>query len=542
MRRIAFLGGTIFTADLANAVVSGVFAEDGVIRATGAAPDVRRLLPPDTEIIEIDGRTLLPGFIDAHCHPTMLGSALTQVDARYPRVASVEDLVEVVRAGVASMPKGQWVRGWGLDHDKFPAGQMPARWEIDRVSPENPVWILHVGGHHALVNTAALRLAGIGDDVEDPPGGRFVRDARGRPTGMLLDATQQMVMRSGIDVGNHGPSTGIYDAPTGEIVDQIERAYAAFLSGGITSAVDAQVTGRELRAYIEARRQGRLRIRTTCMLLSNHLREFQALGLGGPIGDDWLALGPMKFYSDGALSGSTAAFDEPYEHEEGFRGVTYWSEEELRSLILRAHQLGLQVGIHAQGDRGIGAALDAIEAALIAEPRPDHRHRIEHFGAPTVAQVRRAARLGVLPVSNPRFVYEVGDTFWANLGPDRARRVYPLASEGREGIPIVVGSDSPVASYEPLGLLWAALTRRTLGGKEMTADDRLEVIDALRAQTINAAWSIRQEARRGSIEPGKLADFALVDGDLLAAGPDAIRERSVEMTVVGGEIAWRRDA
>jgi predicted amidohydrolase YtcJ len=535
---LAFLDGTVFTADAGNRVVSAVLAEDGVIRATGTDADIRGLLRSDTEVIELRGRTLVPGFIDAHCHPTMLGAGLGQVDARYPGVASVEDLARAVERGVASAEPGAWVRGWGLDHDKFRGG-MPTRWEIDAVSPNNPVWVLHVGGHLALVNSEALRRAGIGDDVEDPPSGRFVRDGRGVPTGMLFDAAQKLVMRSSVDVGTHGPSTGIYDAPVEELVGQIQAAYDQYLRAGITSVVDAQTTGRELRAYIEARRQGRLRLRTTCMMLSNHLRDFQALGLGGPLGDEWLALGPMKFYADGSLPGSTAAFHEAYEHEEGFHGVAYWTPDELSSLVLEAHRLGLQVGIHAQGDRGIEAALDAIEGALIAEPREDHRHRIEHFGVPELAQVRRAARLGVLPVMNPRFIYEVGDTFWANLGPERARRVYPAGGFLREGGRVVIGSDSPVVSFEPLDQLWAAMTRVTLGGHELDGTHGLSAIQALRAQTIDAAFSIRQESRRGSIESGKLADLAVIDGALLEATQDEIRQRSVEMTVIGGEVVWR---
>lgn len=535
MSGIAFVNGTVFTADSANGVASAVYAKDGVIRAVGSTEEVREAIEPGTDIFDISGKTLVPGFIDAHCHPTMLGAGLSQVDARYPTVGSAEDLAAAIAKRVATTAPGEWVRGFGMDHDKFPDG-MPTRWDIDAVSPNNPVWILHVGGHLALVNTSALRQAGIEDDVEDPPSGRFVRDAAGRPTGMIFDSAQEMVMRSTVDVGTHGPSTGIYDAPVEEIITQIEASYRAFVRSGITTAVDAQVTGRELRAYIEARRQGRLRQRTTLMMLSNHLPEFERLGLAGPLGDDRLALGPMKFYTDGSLPGSTAAFEDAYEHEEGFHGVAYWSHEELAGRVVRAHRLGLQVGIHAQGDRGIENAMNAIQSALDAEPRDDHRHRIEHFGVPTPGQVRRAAAMGVIPVMNPRFVYETGDTFWANLGPERAKRVYPAGSFLALGGRLAIGSDSPVVSFEPLHQLWSAMTRVTLAGHEMNPGDRLTAVQSLRAQTIDAAFAIRQEQTRGSIEPGKLADFALIDGPVLDAGADEIRQREVGMTVIGGKV------
>lgn len=538
---VAFLGGEVHTVDANDRICEAVLVEDGVVTAAGRTDEVTPRVPRGAEIVDMAGKSLLPGFIDAHCHPTMIGTALAQIDARYPQVASVESLVEAVAHRAAQTPAGQWVRGWGLDHDKFPGEEAPTRWDLDQVSPDHPVWILHVSGHHALVNSRALQLAGIGDDVADPVGGRFVRDAAGRPTGLLLDSAQQVVMASPVQVGHHGPSTGIYEAPVEELVTAIERAYREFLRAGITSAVDAQVTGRELRAYIEARKQGRLAVRTTCMMLSNHLDDFEHLGLCGPLGDDRLALGPMKLYSDGALSGSTAVFTDPYQHEEGFHGVSYWAPEELTDLVGRAHRLGLQVGIHAQGDAGIRTAVDAIERALDELPRDDHRHRIEHFGAPAPAEIERVARLEIIPVSNPRFVYEVGDTFWDNLGEERARHTYPLGSELRAGARVVFGSDTPVSSFEPLGIIWAAMTRRTLGGREMIAEDRLSFEQALRACTIDAAFSIRQESSRGSIEPGKLADLVVVDGPLSGASPDDVRRREVAMTVVGGEIAWRRD-
>ena len=536
--RLAFLGGKVFTADPQNSIAGGVYAEDGKIRAVGAKEEVRKALPPDTTIVEIAGKTLVPGFIDAHCHPVLFGAGLGQVDCRYPRVASPEDLAAVISEGTAMAPEGEWVRGWGLDHDKFPGGRMPTRWEVDEISPHHPVFVLHVGGHHALVNSAALEKAGVTDATPDPKSGHFIRDGRGRMTGMILDAAQQVVMKSSINVGNHGPSTGIYDAPLDELVAQIYRSYTEFVKVGITTVVDAQVTGRELRAYIEARRRGKLSLRTTCMVLSNHLPEFRALGLGGPLGDDRLALGPMKFYADGSLPGSTGAFEEPYLHQPGFHGHTFWSGEELREIVGQAHAMGLQVGIHAQGDRGIEISLDAIEAALRAQPRDDHRHRIEHAGYATEAQLERAAALGVMAIGNPRFLYEVGETFLKNLGPARARRITPLRSQLDLGIPVALGSDIPVSSFNPLDIIWSAVTRHSLAGADMGAGERITVAEALRASTIDAARSIFQERHRGSIEVGKAADFALIGGDLLGSAVDDIPGMPIEMTVIGSDVVY----
>lgn len=533
--RIALVGGTVITCDDRDTTAGGVYVENGRISRVGSAQDILTHLPPETTVVDISGKTLTPGFMDAHNHLTLQGAALGAVRFNFPEVASIEDLVRAVARGAEQTPEGRWIRGWGMDYDKYPDGRRPTRWDIDPVSKDHPVCIVHYTGHFVLVNSVALKMAGIDDRVTDPVGGKFVRDDRGRLTGLVLDCAQQLVVPSRVQVGHHGPDIG-YDTPLDELVDDIERACLAYHRAGITSVVDPQVTTREAAGYFEAKRRGRLKVKTTLMYMSNHLPAIKELGLFAPIGDQWLSIGPIKYYCDGALVGGTAAFHEPLAYAPDTYGYTYWEEEALRASLIETHGTGLQFGIHAQGDRAIGMVLNSVEEAIRRVPRSDHRHRIEHFGGPTVEQVERAARLGVIPITQPGQLFEAGDDLIHNYGEARAQRLYPLRSMLDAGIPAVISTDAFVQSYKPLDCIRGAVNRTSWRGQDMGQGERISVKEAIRAYTISAARASFQEADRGSIEPGKAADLTLIGGDILNVPTDQIAELSIDLTMIDGHI------
>ncbi len=321
------------------------------------------------------------------------------MDVRYPAVASVDDLVKVIARAARQTPKGEWVRAFGFDHAKYE--RAPNRWDLDRATVDHPVAVQHVSGHHVLVNSVALGLRGLGDDTPDPKGGQLVRDEDGRLTGLCLDAACQLVQPAAVDIGSHGPNFHM-EAPLSRLVEDVERAGRAYLAAGLTTVCDAQVTERELQAYREARRLGRLPIRTACMPLSHQLDTYASLGLAGPFGNDRLWIGPMKFYADGSIIGGTAAFSEPYGERGEFEGSLYHEPEELREMIVQAHALGWQVGVHTQGDRAMEITLQAFEAAQRRHRREDPRFRIEHAGFPTHEQLGRMADLDVITINQPR--------------------------------------------------------------------------------------------------------------------------------------------
>jgi predicted amidohydrolase YtcJ len=292
-----------------------------------------------------------------------------------------------------------------------------------------------------------------------------------------------------------------------------------------------------LRVYREASARGLLGLRVALMPLSNHLADYEAVGIAPPFGDDHLRIVAMKLYADGTLIGGTAWFDEPYGPHGEFTGSTYWRPEQLQDLVVRAHGNGWQVGIHTQGDRAIGMTLDAIETAMRAAPRVNTRHRIEHCGYPRPDQIARMASLGVIPVNQPNFLVDSGDDFLRHLG-QRAHGLQPLRSELDAGIRPVLSSDAFVSSLRPLDTISAAMTRRTRDGAPIGADHRLTLDEALRAHTIDAATAISMDDRIGSLEPGKLADVTIIDGTLDRIPAEAISTLPTWKTILDGRIAW----
>ena len=276
----------------------------------------------------------------------------------------------------------------------------------------------------------------------------------------------EQVIKGAVDVGNHGPDPGL-DTPVSELVDIIADTCKAYHKEGLTSIVDAQVTAREMPAYVEARNRGLLTVKTHCMYLSNHLKDVKALGVLGFMGDKYLSGGTIKCYSDGSLIGCTAAFKSPYINPPDTYGYTYWDRDELKDLLEDAHTSGLHTGTHGQGDEAMDQIVGAWEQILKEHPREDHRHRIEHCGYP-IEYLERMAKLGILAISQPSYLYYNGDGFLTNLGPERARKLIPLRSELDLGIPIVLSTDSPVVSFRPLDNISAAVSRVTSRWKGRT--------------------------------------------------------------------------
>ena len=527
-----FHGGRVYTSDPAGSWAEAVAVGGGRILDVGSDTDVLAA-HPGAEMIDLGGRTMVPGFIDPHNHYLASGESMASIDVGYPAVSSVDELVATVAEAAADTPAGEWVHGSGFDYAKY--GEEPTRWDLDRATTDHPVGLLHVSGHYLLVNSSALEMAGIDDDTPDPPGGRFVRDPGGRITGMCQDSAQGLVQPVAVDIGRHGTNFHV-TAPMDDLVAAIERAGSAFLAAGLTTVADAQVSKREMAAYREARRRGRWWVRTVCMPLSHQLADFGALGIAGPFGDDMLWIGPMKFYADGSMIGGTATFCEPYGENDEFTGILYHEPEALKELVVEAHRQGWQIGIHAQGDLAIGAVLDAFEAAMEAYPRPDPRHRIEHCGYPTPAQLERMARLGVIAVNQTNLLAISGDEFLVRLGEERGHWLQPMRAEIDAGVRFVLSSDSDVTSYRPVDTISSAVLRTSLGGRVIGPDQVVTVEEAVRAHTIDAGYSLFAEDRLGSIESGKYADLTVIDGDLFGVPLEEIAGLETWMTVLDGEV------
>jgi predicted amidohydrolase YtcJ len=528
--------GHVFTADRRMPRSRAVGYENGRIRAVGDEEHVRAAMGRGAQVIDAGDRTVLPGLIDPHNHLLATAESLASVNARYPVVADPGQLVATVADAAERTVDGRWIRAFGMDHAKYPGERPPSRAELDDATSVHPVVVYHVSGHWALVNSAALAARGITDDVADPPGGSFERDAAGRLTGLCRDTAMDLILPVSVDIGCHGPNFHT-EAPIDDLVALLAPACEEYLRAGLTTVCDPQVTRRELTAYREARLRGSLGLRTVCMPLSNQIDELAAIGLAGPFGDEWLRIGAMKLYADGTLIGGTAWFTEPYGPHGELTGTTYWRPAELAELVSQAHGRGWQVGIHTQGDAAIRMTLDAIGSAMREHPRRDVRHRIEHCGYPTPSQVEEMAELGIIPVNQPTFLFDSGDEFLDRLG-DRAQRLQPIREELDAGIRPALSSDSFVASLRPLETIANAIRRQTREGRPIGAYQRMTLDEALLAHTIDAAHALRMEHLVGSLEPGKLADVTVLDGDIFAASPDQVAVMPVKHTVLGGEVVY----
>ncbi|MBA3687551.1 MAG: amidohydrolase [Chloroflexi bacterium] len=527
------MNGRVLTCDSRQPSAAAVAVRDARIVAVGEAAAVQQHLIGGATSLDLGGRTMVPGFIDAHNHMACTAETFFAIDAGPRSVSSITELVTAVAEAATDTPPGAWIRGFGMDWTRFAEGRRPTRWDLDEAGDQHPVVILHVSGHYALVNSRALADSGLSEDARDPEGGSLERDESGRLTGLLLDSATNLVLQTSVDICGHGPN--IHTAvDTDELARMIGEASRRYLAAGLTTICDPQVTSREMAAYQFARAQGDLPIRTVMLPLSHQLDEYLAIGLVGPMGDDHLRIGAMKFYTDGAITGGTAMFSKPMGSRGQYPGSLYHQPAELADLLRRAAGAGWQLAIHTMGDRAMGIMLDAVEAAMAAAPDGDIRHRIEHSTWPTPEQLARIARLGMVPVTQPGSIAELGDIWHDHLG-ERVHRAMPLRDQLELGIRPAISSDAFVQSYRPLDTIAAAMQRVTPSGFQVGPDQELTIEEALAAHTINAARAIHMEDRIGSIEVGKLADFAVLDGDLLATPAEDIRRIPIWMTVIGGE-------
>ena len=534
-------GGDVLTLDPARPRATALAVLGDRIVAVGDDADLEGLTADRT--VELGGATVVPGFHDAHDHCVFFGMSLAELPLSTPPVQRLKDVYDLVAAAARETPVGGWIVGAGYDQNRLAERRHPTARELDAVAPAHRVWLRHTSGHMAVVNGAVLAEIGI-DTAQVPPGGQVERDGTGHPTGLLLETAQSLVR----DL--------LYPYAQDDIADAIDRATRHYLTEGITSAQEAGIgagliswSPRELAAYAQARASGRLHVRTTLMVAADALHEVGGsaqdrttfgldLGIATGFGDETLRIGPLKVFSDGSMLGRTAAMREPFADDPGNRGFLQRDPDELRELVLRAHRGGWQIATHAIGDLAVGTALDCYEDALHDLPRPDHRHRIEHAGVVDAADLERIARLGVVPVPQGCFVFELGDGMAAALGPDRVAQCYRQRSFVDRGIPLPGSSDRPVVQGAPLLGIADLVLRRTASGAPFGPQEALTPMQALHAWTLGSAYAAFEEHRKGSLVPGKLADLAVLSGDPTAVDPEQIASLGVLATVVGGETRY----
>lgn len=515
---LALLNGNILTLNSSMPRAEAIAVRDDKILAVGGNGKIRRYISAGTRIIDLEGKTVVPGLTDCHVHMLALGRFLVDLDLR--NVNSIEELKKELKAFADKKRSGEWILGGRWDHEKFSEKRYPTKWDLDSAVADKPVLLLRVCGHVAVANSKALELAGITKASASPKGGEIDKDAEtGEPTGILRENAIDLVQRA-------IPKPGLK-----EIKKACYLACRKAVENGLTRVHWIVGSPKEIRAVFELYRENRLPLRVYFGVPVEYIGCLADSGLTTGFGNEMVKIGFIKILADGSLGGRTAALEEPYTDKPETRGMLMYSQRKLNTLVFTAHKAGFQVAVHAIGDRALNAVLEAFENALRKTPRKGCRHRVEHVSLVNNRLVKRLKRLGVILSVQPHFV--VSD-FWITdrLGRKRARWAYAFKSFIRNRLVVAGGSDCPVEPINPLLGIWAAVTRKNFPEESLTVEE------ALRLYTVNAAYASFEEYVSGTIEEGKWADLTVLDRDLTSIPPDEIRNVKVEMTIVAGRIVY----
>jgi len=539
----------VATMDAADSIAQAVAVSGNSITAVGAAAAILEFAGPQTELIDVGGNTITPGFIDTHNH--FAWGALDEsspLNIEYPAVTSIQDIREQVRLAAARLGEGEWVVGSRWDAGKLLERRDMSAADLDGVSPDNPVWLLHTSAHYGVANSRALELAGIDAGTPDPDGGVIVRDDNGNPTGILTDQAMALV-------------ADITPPVTAEDFVRAVSERVGFLSAeGITTIKDPEIDQRHWDAYKTISENGNLSVRVFVLWrVPDTMTEARELLLritpimnpGGDATD--LISGGVKIYIDGSGTARTAwMYDDWNENftdvDEGNKGLTYLETDLLLAQIRLFHDAGVHIGTHAIGDRAIDFTLDSYDRVLADNPTPGLRHSIIHSNLPTAHAMDLMVKLqrdydAAYPEIQPAFLWWIGDAYAGNFGSERSLQVLPLRTFQERGIKWAGSSDFNVSPYAPRYALWAASAREamlgTYGDNPWGTDESISVHDTLRAYTIVAARQVFLEDKVGSIEKGKLADIVVWDRDLYSIPVEELKEVKPVLTLMNGEVVYR---
>lgn len=536
----------ILTVNDRFTVATALAVRDGRFIVVGAGEDVLPHIGPRTRVLDGRGRTVVPGFIDTHVHA--LGVAETEATQPFKNLRSIAELQAWIRVETKRRPAGTWIWTPRVFPTRLREHRFPTRPELDLVAPGHPVVV--DGAYAFVLNSTALRLAGIGRATPDPKGGAIVKDAAGEPTGLLRNVDSLLAR--------------VRPAPAKVPLELLEHVHRQYLAAGITSVIERGATLEGYRTYEELRRANRLPLRATVTIRiprpddrAEVERFIGALPFRFGSGDDWLKIGPLKIVADGGILIGTSFMREPYGlaarqlyavDDPQYRGFLTLTPPQIASAIAVGHKAGWQMVAHVTGDAGVDVVLDAIEAALKEQPGADRRHTVIHGYFVNKEAAARAARLRVLVDTQPAWYYKDADALSEGLGRERLAHFIGLHTLRDAGVTVAINTDhmfgldanDAMNPFNPFLSIYAATTRRTESGRVVNAGEAVTRRDALAMMTRDAARFSFDEANRGSIEPGKLADFAILDADLLTCSDDRLRAIRVDLTVVGGRIAFER--
>ena len=527
---LVVVNGNVWTVDKAQPRVQAIAVTGERIAAAGTNEEIRKWTGPKTKVIDAHGKTVLPGFIDAHVHFSSGGFSLSSVKLKDANTR--EEFVRRIGEFAKTLPKGEWILNGDWDNQKW-GGELPQRKWIDAVTSDNPVFVNRYDGHMALANSLALKLAGVTRGTATPAGGEVVHDSQGEPTGIFKDSAQGLVDRA-------------IPAPTDA---QLDRAIFAGLGEarryGVTSFDD--ISGfDDARAYQRLAARGELTSRIYCITPMPRWKRLADAGILEGFGNDWIRMGAVKGFADGSLGSETAYFFEPFTNNPtnyGLLNAMMYPAGHMLEMALGADRAGLQIAVHAIGDKAIHTMLDIYDKVEREDGLRDRRLRIEHAQHMRPQDFAEFARLHVIASMQP--YHAIDDGRWAEkkIGPDVLRGTYAFRSLLDSGAILAFGSDWDVAPMSPVMGIYAAATRRTLDGKHPNGwipEQKISVAEAIQAYTMGSAYASFTEKIKGSIEPGKLADLVVLSGDILSIDPVEIQKTRVTITIFDGRIVFNR--
>ena len=488
--------------------------------AVGTTSDIRNLASSRTEIIDAEGMTITPGFIDAHSHPAGAGvNELVQVNAD---LRSVSAIAGALRARADATPQGQWIRAFKYDDTKLSEGRPINRFDIDALVPDHPVAVSHRGGHTSVYNSMALAMAGVTSETPDPPGGRFYRDSNGALTGLVA-----------------GPARSVFnslipsDSTREQRKDGVKLITELMTKSGLTSVHQTGASRNDMLAYQDARAEGNMRFRMYLFPRGQLFNDLVNAGVRTGMGDEVFRIGAVKFTADGSASERTMRMSTPFEGRPDDYGLLYMTEEEIHESVENAHRNDFQVAIHANGDVTIEMVLNAYQRVQELWPRKNPRHRIEHCSLVNPELLTRIKNLGVIPAPFYTYIHYHGNK-WVEYGEEKMRWMFAHRSFLDYGIPVAPASDYTPGPYEPMMAIQSMVTRKDFDGRIWGPNQRITIDEALRICTMHGAYASFEEDIKGSISAGKLADFVILADDPHDVDPDEIKNIEIVRTVVGG--------
>jgi predicted amidohydrolase YtcJ len=524
----------IWTVDSSLPTAQALAVLDDRIVAVGSDQDIESWRGPRTTVIDAGGKLVVPGFNDAHVHFVSGGAQLDAVSLN--DATSSAEFVRRIAERAKTTPKGEWILGGDWDETKWTPATLPTKEMIDPVTGDTPVFIQRYDGHMGLANSSALRAAGVTAKTPDPPGGTIVRDANGNPTGALKDAAMDSVFAV------------IPEMPYDQRIRAVKRAIAHAASLGVTSVQDMTPEYADVAVYGELLERNELLTRIYAAHVIEQVEDQAKIGVHHAFGGPYLRIGAVKAFADGSLGSRTAYFFDPYSDEATNRGLLSAGMHPIslmRDRMMAADAASIQICTHAIGDAGISAILDIYEDIQKAHGDADRRWRIEHAQHIAAKDFDRFAQLHVIASVQP--FQAIDDGRWAEprIGHDRASRTYAFRTFLNHGVRLAFGTDWDVAPLNPLLGIYAAVTRATLDGKNPDGwfpEQKLTVAEAVEAYTLGSAYAEFQDQQKGSITPGKLADFVILTDDIFTIAPEKIRDVKVAATFVGGKQVWDRAA